>query len=53
MSTLGIIAIIIGADILIDIVLFCIIVARLRKRVWRRVNTYNPMRVNVYHYYEQ
>ena len=44
MSTLGIIAIILGADIVIDLVLFAIIVARLRKRVWRTA----PLEVKVY-----
>lgn len=49
MSTLGIIAIIIGADILIDLVLFAIIVAKLRKRVWGwRKYTPAPIEVKIY-----
>lgn len=49
MSTIGIIAIIIGADLLIDLVLFAIIVAKLRKRVkYWRVPRVAPIEVRVY-----
>jgi hypothetical protein len=47
MSTLGIIAIVLGVDILIDIILFFVILGRLRKMVqWGRRST--PIEVNVY-----
>lgn len=50
MSTLAIIAIIIGADLLIDLVLIAILVARLRKRVWRYRPAVRPIEIKVYHY---
>lgn len=47
MSTLGIIAIVLGVDILIDIVLLFVILGRLRRMVrWGRHST--PIEVNVY-----